>query len=69
MRYHYRKPTIYVSMYGKLYICAHPVYSRCTLFKGIIISIGKERVHYKVYEGKHVFKDELVTYTMEIRLP
>ena len=33
MRYHYRKPTIYVSMYGKLYICAHPVYSRCTLFK------------------------------------
>jgi hypothetical protein len=32
MRYHYEKPDIYVSMYGKLYICDHPVYSRCTLF-------------------------------------
>ena len=33
MRYHYKKPIIYASMYGQLYICAHPVYSRCTLFK------------------------------------
>lgn len=33
MRYHYKKPAIYASMYGKLYICDHPVYSRCTLFK------------------------------------
>lgn len=33
MRYHYIKPTIYLSMYGKLYICDHPVYSRCTLFE------------------------------------
>ena len=33
MRYHYEKPTIYRSMYGKLYICNHPVYSRCTLFQ------------------------------------
>lgn len=33
MRYHYNKPTIYSSMYGKLYICDHPVYTRCTLFK------------------------------------
>lgn len=33
MRYHYEKPTIYLSMYGKLYICGHPVYSRCTLFQ------------------------------------
>lgn len=33
MRYHYKKPVIYVSMYGKLYICDHPVYSRCTLFQ------------------------------------
>lgn len=33
MRYHYTKPSIYISMYGKLYICDHPVYSRCTLFK------------------------------------
>lgn len=33
MRYHYQKPDIYLSMYGKLYICDHPVYSRCTLFE------------------------------------
>lgn len=41
MRYHYDKPTIYSSMYGKLYICKHPVYTRCTLFmigdKGLVI--------------------------------
>lgn len=33
MRYHYEKPTIYVSMYGETYICNHPIYNRCTLFK------------------------------------
>lgn len=33
MRYHYEKPPIYLSMYGKTYICDHPVYSKCTLFK------------------------------------
>lgn len=33
MRYHFEKPTFYASMYGKLYECNHPVYSRCTLFK------------------------------------
>lgn len=32
MRYHYEKPSIYLSMYGELYICNHPVYQRCTLF-------------------------------------
>lgn len=32
MRYHHKKPNIYVSMYGKLYICNHPVYNRCTLY-------------------------------------
>lgn len=26
MRYHYEKPTIYLSMYGRRYICDHPVY-------------------------------------------
>lgn len=33
MRYHYEKPAIYLSMYGERYICEHPVYSSCTLFK------------------------------------
>ena len=33
MRYHYKKPEIYKSMYGKVYICDHPVYNNCTLFE------------------------------------
>ena len=33
MRYHYNKPTIYLSKYGITYICNHPVYDKCTLFK------------------------------------
>ena len=33
MRYHYEKPSIYLSMYGERYICNHPVYSACTLFR------------------------------------
>lgn len=33
MRYHYNKPELCFSLYGELYICDHPVYSRCTLFK------------------------------------
>lgn len=32
MRYHYEKPTIYVSLYGSTYICDHPAYDRCTLY-------------------------------------
>lgn len=41
MRYHYEKPSIYLSMYGETYICDHPVYNRCTLFtigdKGLVV--------------------------------
>ena len=33
MRYHYEKPDLYLSMYGDTYVCNHPVYDRCTLFK------------------------------------
>lgn len=33
MRYHYEKPNNYVSKYGETYICDHPVYDRCTLFR------------------------------------
>lgn len=32
MRYHYKKPSIYLSMYGNTYACNHPVYDKCTLF-------------------------------------
>lgn len=33
MRYHYEKPDIYTPIYGETYICKHPVYDKCTLFK------------------------------------
>lgn len=33
MRYHYEKPDLYTSMYGELYICEHPLYDTCTLYK------------------------------------
>lgn len=33
MRYHYKKPRLFVPMYGEIYICDHPVYDRCTLFQ------------------------------------
>lgn len=33
MRYHYEKPEVYASTYGKIYMCDHPVYNKCTLFK------------------------------------
>ena len=33
MRYHYEKPGLYVSLYGETYLCDHPVYDSCTLFK------------------------------------
>jgi hypothetical protein len=33
MRYHYEKPTLYMSLYGDTRSFEHPVYDRCTLFK------------------------------------
>lgn len=33
MRYHYRPGPISSSIYAKTYICNHPVYDRCTLYK------------------------------------
>lgn len=33
MRYHYEKPSIYISNYGSTYKCSHPVYDVCTLYQ------------------------------------
>lgn len=33
MRYHYEKPSRHFVKYGEVYICSHPVYDKCTLFK------------------------------------
>lgn len=41
MKYHYVKPSIYTSKYGKTYHCNHPIYNTCTLYtigdKGLAI--------------------------------
>lgn len=33
MKYHYVKPNLHTAMYGELYLCNHPLYDRCTLYK------------------------------------
>lgn len=33
MKYYYNKPEYYTSIYGMIYQCNHPVYTRCTLYK------------------------------------
>ncbi len=33
MRYHHERPDHYTTMYGTVYICDHPAYSRCTLYR------------------------------------
>ena len=33
MRYYFEKPDIYRSLYGETYVCNHPVYDKCTLYK------------------------------------
>ena len=33
MRYHYEKPVNYSTVYGITYICDHPVYDSCTLYR------------------------------------
>ena len=33
MRYYFEKPAVSLSMYGRCYVCDHPVYNRCTLFE------------------------------------
>ena len=33
MRYHYVPPEVSAGRFGTIYICNHPVYSRCTLYR------------------------------------
>ena len=40
MRYHYEKPAIYLSTYGERYVCNHPVYETCTLYKNDNIGLA-----------------------------
>ena len=33
LRYFFQKPSFYTTYYGEFYICDHPVYNRCTLYR------------------------------------
>lgn len=51
MRYHHEIPKTYSSIYGETYICDHPVYDRCTLFKignkGLAVIQQRYNIHNK----------------------
>lgn len=53
MRYHYDKPSIYTTMFGEDYICDHPVYDRCTLFK--IKDIGLAVIQQRYNQDKTTY--------------
>ena len=40
MRYHFEKPAVSLSMYGRRYICNHPVDDSCTLFERDDTGVG-----------------------------
>ena len=61
MRYHYKKPKLYLSMYGELYICNHPVYTRCTLFKIHNKGLAVIQQRYDP-ETKHIWWEEIDTW-------
>lgn len=52
MRYHHEKPKMYKSAYGEVYICDHPVYNKCTLFKigknGLAVIQQRYNIHTKM---------------------
>lgn len=58
MRYHYEKPSIYLSMYGTTYTCDHPVYHKCTLFQIGDKGLAVIQQRYDV-DSKHTWWGEL----------
>lgn len=58
MRYHYKKPEFYSSMYGSKYSCNHPVYNNCTLFQINDRGLGVIQQRYNP-DTKHTYWDEI----------
>lgn len=58
MRYHYEKPSLYLSMYGDIYECDHPVYNRCTLYKDNKRGLAVIQQRYDS-ETKHTYWTEI----------
>ena len=58
MRHHYEIPSVYSSMYGVTYICNHPVYNRCTLYKENDIGLAVIQQRYDE-STKHTYWTEI----------
>lgn len=58
MRYHYTKPDFYAQMYGETYICDHPVYTRCTLYREGTIGMAVIQQRYDI-STKHTWWTEI----------
>lgn len=56
MRYHYEKPDIYSSKYGRVHFCDHPIYRSCTLYL-----IGKKGL--AVIQQRHYEKEKYTYWT------
>ena len=67
MRYYYKKPKIYMTIYGETYECDHPVYNKCTLFKmeGKGLAVIQQRYD-KKYKNNLVGCDRSVAYRLFI---
>ena len=50
MRYHYEKPNIFLTSYGEIYECDHPVYNRCTLYRIDTRGLAVIQQRYNLYE-------------------
>lgn len=65
MRYHFEKPEIYLSMYGQLYNCDHPVYSKCTLYKMGDRGLSIIQQHHDE-QTKHTWWGEIEPYLTDV---
>lgn len=58
MRYHYEKPSIYLSMYGSTYSCSHIVYDKCTLYQVKTRGLAVIQQRYD-HQTKHTWWSEI----------
>lgn len=58
MRYHAEEPEYSVPVFGKVHICDHPVYSRCTLYRDGERGLAVIQQRYDL-KTKHTYWTEL----------
>ena len=58
MRYFTTVPEASISVFGETYTCDHPVYSRCTLYRGSGLGLAVIQQYY-IPESKHTYWAEV----------